>query len=60
MRVERSTVNFVGRSFKLREVGECQSVEVRIPIAIGGMLEVLTVGRKENNVGEITYRSPYR
>jgi hypothetical protein len=38
MRVEKSTVNFGGRSFKLREVGECQSVEVRIPIAIGGML----------------------
>jgi hypothetical protein len=40
MRVEKSTVNFGGGSFKLREVGERQSVEVRIPIPIstGGML----------------------
>jgi hypothetical protein len=38
MRVEKSTVNFGGRSFKLREVGECQAVKVRIPIATRGML----------------------
>jgi hypothetical protein len=38
MRVERSTGNFGGRSFKLGEVGECQSVEVIIPTATRGLL----------------------
>jgi hypothetical protein len=38
MRVEKSTVNFGGRSFKLRAVGEGQSMELRNLIAAGGML----------------------
>ena len=44
MRVEKSTVNFGGRSFKPRDVSERQSVEVRTPISAGGMLADLDCG----------------
>jgi hypothetical protein len=49
MRVEKSTVKFGGRSFRPREVGECQSVE---GLRLKGSLQVLTVDEKENNVKE--------